>query len=101
MFLGPLTTFLLMMICMASISVMTRAGTIRHVNTKIGLTWPRWGFGRNPRDHPVIFEGGRLESLLRCDQLQKKSQERIGRLRTAKAKIDFDVLPGKRALSRR
>jgi len=35
MFLGPLTTFLLMMICMGSISVMTRVGTMRHVNTKM------------------------------------------------------------------
>jgi|SRR5215470_415481 len=86
MFVGPLATVLLM-ICVVSMSLMTRVATPRHSNAKIGPIWLAFRFIGSHGDRPTVFKEGCVEQLLRSDKEQRDSHEFVGRLCAAKDRL--------------
>jgi len=95
MFFGPLTTFLLMMICMVSMSHMTSGGTMRHFMAKVGPIWLRFSFASNDRDRLLSSKKIAAKTLPRSDREQREPREFAGRLRAGKDIVSFDFVAGR------
>jgi len=105
MLFGPMTMFLVMIICMAGMFfMMMRMGSMHRSTTGTGPSGVVFGFGplgkgigaSHPANRPGAFEEYREEALRRLEQEQKEFEAFVSHLRSAKDKAEFDQFMAER-----